>query len=184
MSNKTLWIAKTGLGLALVIVAQYIGSVTGANQLVTGSLVNLVLLVVAATSLSSGLIVATVSPFIAFLFGIGPKLIYIIPAICIGNMIIVFIYNRALKLQGTKGGFASVAYPAAGVIVGAAIKALFLWFAVNKVIVPLIADIKPPMKANFATMFSWPQLFTALIGGAIAIAILPALKRAKIVKQD
>jgi hypothetical protein len=28
------------------------------------------------------------------------------------------------------------------------------------------------------TMFAWPQLFTALIGGTVALAITPLLRRA------
>ena len=62
------------------------------GQFVTGSCVNAVL--AAATLLggfASGLIVAVVSPFLAFLLGIGPKLIEVVPAIAIGNLALVLI---------------------------------------------------------------------------------------------
>ena len=29
-----------------------------------------------------------------------------------------------------------------------------------------------------SAMFTWPQLFTALLGGAVALAIVPLLKKA------
>ena len=38
--------------------------------------------------------------------------------------------------------------------------------------------LAPPMLKMLPTMFAWPQLATALIGGAIALAILPVLRKA------
>ena len=38
--------------------------------------------------------------------------------------------------------------------------------------------MKPPMLQLLPATFSWPQLFTALIGGAVALMILPVLKKA------
>ena len=38
--------------------------------------------------------------------------------------------------------------------------------------------LKPPMLKVLPATFSWPQLFTALIGGGIALLIVPILRRA------
>ena len=38
--------------------------------------------------------------------------------------------------------------------------------------------MKPPMVQALPATFSFPQLFTALIGGAIALVIVPLLKKA------
>ncbi len=38
--------------------------------------------------------------------------------------------------------------------------------------------MKPPMLKLLPATFSWPQLFTALIGGAVALVIVPPLKKA------
>ena len=38
--------------------------------------------------------------------------------------------------------------------------------------------LKEPMLKALPATFSWPQLFTALIGGAIALLIVPVLKKA------
>jgi hypothetical protein len=38
--------------------------------------------------------------------------------------------------------------------------------------------MKAPMLKALPATFSWPQLFTALIGGAVALAITPVLKKA------
>ena len=40
------------------------------------------------------------------------------------------------------------------------------------------AVLAPPMLKMLPTMFAWPQLFTALIGGAVALLITPVLRKA------
>ena len=41
-----------------------------------------------------------------------------------------------------------------------------------------IVVLAPPMLKMLPTMFAWPQLVTALAGGAIALAMLPVLRKA------
>ena len=41
-----------------------------------------------------------------------------------------------------------------------------------------IVVLAPPMLELLPTMFAWPQLITALIGGAIALVIAPLIKKA------
>ena len=38
--------------------------------------------------------------------------------------------------------------------------------------------LKEPMLKMLPTMFAWPQLITALIGGAVALAMVPVLRKA------
>ena len=38
--------------------------------------------------------------------------------------------------------------------------------------------LKPPMLSALPATFSWPQLFTALIGGGVALLIAPVLRKA------
>ena len=38
--------------------------------------------------------------------------------------------------------------------------------------------LAPPMLKMLPAMFTWPQLFTALIGGAVALLIAPVLRKA------
>lgn len=72
MNRKALWVAQTGVLLALLIVVQAVTSGLG-NTLVTGSLVNLILIVAVTTGgLASGITIALLSPLFAFIFGIGP----------------------------------------------------------------------------------------------------------------
>ena len=85
MRNKILWITRTAVMVALLITLQW--ATSGLGQFVTGSCVNAVLVVATlAAGVWSGVAVALLSPFCAFLLGIGPKLIQIVPAIALGNV--------------------------------------------------------------------------------------------------
>lgn len=168
MKNKTLWLVRTGLMIALLVTLQYITKAGG--QFVTGSCVNAVLAIsVLICGLSSGLTVSLISPFMAFLLGIGPALIYIVPAIAIGNCVYVlllhFLYKKALWRQ------------AVSLFAAASAKFMALYLLVS-VLLCNILPLKPMQIKTFQAMFSWPQLVTALIGGALALAIVPVIKKA------
>lgn len=164
---RTLWVTRTGVLIALLVVLQWATSAMG--QYVTGSCVNAVLAVATlAGGLWSGVAVAALSPFCAKLFGIGPQLLQIVPAIAVGNLVFVLVLHFLCKKQKV-----------IGLICGAVAKFGTLYLLVVQFIVPMMAEnLKPQQIATFSAMFSWPQLVTALIGGSVAMAILPVLKRA------
>lgn len=173
MKNRILWITRTAVLMALLVTLQW--ATSGLGQFVTGSCVNAVLVVAALTAgLWSGVAVALLSPFCAFLLGIGPKLIQLIPAIAFGNVVLVLL---AAWLLGGK------ALPwwrkAIGVLVSAFLKFLVLYLAVVQVVIPLMGDaLKAKQVETFTAMFSWPQLVTALIGTTIAVLIAPMIRKA------
>ena len=83
MNKKIRWITQTAVCTALLIVLQMLTAPLG-NTLVTGSLVNLVLVIsVLIGSFSTGATVAVISPIFAKLIGIG-HLLSIIPFIILG----------------------------------------------------------------------------------------------------
>ena len=165
--HRTLWVTRTGVLIALLVVLQWATSAMG--QYVTGSCVNAVLAVATlAGGLWSGVAVAVLSPFCAKLFGIGPQLIQIVPAIAVGNLVFVLVLHFVCRRQKI-----------VGLICGAAAKFGTLYLLVVQFIVPMLAEnLKPQQIATFSAMFSYPQLITALIGGSVAMAILPVLKQA------
>ena len=165
--QRTLWVTRTGILIALLVVLQW--ATSGLSQYVTGSCVNAVLAIASlAGGLWSGVTVALLSPFCAKLFGIGPQLIQIVPAIAVGNLVFVVALHFFCRHQKILGLALSVAA-----------KFATLYMLVVKFIVPMLAEnLKPQQIATFSAMFSWPQLVTALIGGAVALAILPVLKKA------
>jgi hypothetical protein len=91
--NTILWITRTAVLIALLIVFQWgLGALTGSNQIIVGSAVNLVLIIAATVSgLYSGIVVALISPFLAFVLGVGPQISALIPFIALGNLVLVLI---------------------------------------------------------------------------------------------
>ena len=170
MKNKTRWITETAIMLALLVILQAVTK--SAGQIVTGSCVNAVLAVsVLVAGLSSGLTVALISPFVAFLLGIGPQLLPIVPAIALGNGVYVLMMGR---LCGKKLPMWRQTLALLG---SAGAKFLTLYLVVVKLLCSIL-PLKQPQIATFSTMFAWPQLITALIGGAAALLIAPVIRKA------
>ena len=168
MKRKTLWLVQTAMLIALLVTLQFVTKAGG--QFVTGSAVNAVLAVSAVLfGLGSGVTVALLSPFVAYMLGIGPQLIYIISAIAIGNIIYVVLMYCLCK--------GKLLWHLVGWVVAAAVKCGTLYLLVS-VLLCTVLPLKPPQIAMFQTMFSWPQFVTALIGGGIAMVIAPTIKKA------
>ena len=178
MNNKIRWIAETAILLALLVTLQAVTK--GFGQLVTGSCVNAVLAVATLVGgLASGLVVALVSPVLAFLLGIAPQILTV-PAIMVGNSV----YALLLWLAADKSG-KNLLRQAGAWLLAAAAKAAVLYLLVAKLICGVLAEgllaagvLKEPMLKALPATFSWPQLFTALIGGAVAVLIVPILRKA------
>lgn len=175
--KRILWITRTGVLAALLVVLQWATSGTQAfaGQYITGFCVNAVLAVaVLAAGLWSGVTVAALSPFFAFLIGVGPKLIQIVPGIAVGNVVFVLVLHFIIGAKKQP-----IWRQAVGLAAAAAAKFAALYLVIVRGIVPMMAaDLKPAQIATFSAMFSWPQMVTAAIGGGVALAILPLLRKA------
>ena len=170
MKNQGIrFITLTAVFLALLIVFQSLSASLG--QLVTGSLVNFVL--VAACLIAgwkSAAVVAILSPFFAKLFGIGP--IYpILPVVALGNLSLVAVYALVAKIKINGNLQFAISVPAAAIV-----KYLVLSTGVVKVVLPPI-NLAEKAAAKMTVMFGTTQLITALIGGAIAALTIPLIKR-------
>lgn len=175
--HRIRWITRTGILTALLVVLQWVtaGTQAFAGQYITGSCVNCVLAVaVLVGGLWSGVAVALISPFCAFLLGIGPALIQLVPCIALGNATLVICLYFIIGRRPVP-----VWWQVIGAGVSAAAKFAVLYFAVIKVAIPAMGSVlKAPQIQKFTVMFSWPQLITALIGCGTAILILPLVKKA------
>ena len=169
--KKSLQITQTAVLTAMLVLLQSVTKAGG--QLITGSCVNAVLAIaVLFSGLWSGIGVAVVSPFFAFALGVGPQLLPIVPAIAVGNVVYVLILhflfvkkNLPLWQQGLY------------LLLAAAGKFLSLYLIVVQLLCRVL-QLPEKQVATFTTMFSWPQLITALIGGGIALLIVPILRKA------
>ena len=177
MNKKIRWITETAVMIALLVALQAITKPLG--QLVTGSCVNAILAIsVLVGGLSSGITVALISPVLAFLLGIAPQILTV-PAIMAGNTVyVVLLYIIA-------GNSKNLVRKVVAWLVAAAAKFATLYAIVVGLICGVLADgllaagtLKEPMLKALPVTFSWPQLVTALIGGAVALLIVPMLRKA------
>ncbi len=171
MKQQTLATVRAAALLALLVVLQAVTKPAG--QFVTGTCVNAVLAVAALTAgLWPGVAVALLSPFAAFLLGIGPQLIAVVPAIAAGNLVFVLLL-ALLARPGTSGTRRCLAWLAAAVC-----KFLTLYLLVVQLLCRVLPLTEGQIK-TFGAMFSWPQLVTACAGGALGLVIAPIILRAR-----
>jgi len=178
MRKRIRWITETAVMLALLVTLQALTKPMG--QLVTGSCVNAILAIAALVGgLSCGITVALISPVLAFLLGIAPQILTV-PAIMAGNTVYVVLLSLLVDRTGKNLVKHVLAWIAA-----AAAKFVTLYAIVVGLICGLLSEsllasgaLKAPMLQALPATFSWPQLFTALIGGAVALAIMPVLRKA------
>lgn len=179
-SNTTHNIAHAAVGLALILLAQYLNKVIPAipifvgvqvGQLITGTLVNALLIIVSIDAgYHSGVLVGIISAFLATILGIGPIFPIITPFIAIANIIYVLVYRFGATHHY---GVLISSIPAAFIKTG------FLWITVPLVLT-FIPDVKEVQAIALTAMFSWPQLITGIAGGifaAIVIARIPKIAK-------
>lgn len=177
-NRKLLWITRTAAMLAALIVLQALTKPLG--QLVTGSCVNAILAITALTAgMSSGAAVALLSPVFAWLLKIAPQPVTV-PVIMVGNLCYVAILACVNTGKGCSRGKALALW-----LGSAAAKTAVLYVLAVQVVCGLAADallaaglLEAPMLKALPVTFSWPQLVTALAGGALALVIAPSIKKA------
>lgn len=166
--RRARFLTETAVMTALLIVLQAVTKPAG--QYVTGACVNAVLAVtVLAAGMWSGVTTALLSPVFAFLLGIGPQVPQVVPAIMAGNLI--FVALLGLLARGPLWRRAAALALAAGAKFGS------LYLLVVKLLCGVL-PLKEQQAALFTVMFSYPQLVTALAGGAIALVVAPLVSRA------
>lgn len=140
----------------------------GMPQWLTGPLVNaLLILTVLWLGVTQAIVVGMVTPLAAAMSGVLPLPLYLmIPFIALGNAVFVSVFGG---LRGTNRW--------AALVIGAAAKFALLFVAVNILIArpfSLIVSGQTQavvLPAAIASMMTWPQLLTAVAGGAIAFGI-------------
>lgn len=178
MNKKVRWITETAVLLALLVALQALTKPWG--QFVTGTCVNCILAVAALyAGMGSGVVVALVSPVLAYFLGIAPQALTV-PAIMVGNAVYVVLL-RLIAGKSSRNFFRQIL----AWLVSAAAK----FGALYGIVVLLLCGVLAPalLEAGWMTegmlqklpaTFSLPQLFTALAGGAIALLITPLLRKA------
>lgn len=178
MNKKIVWITETAVMLALLVALQAVTKPLG--QLVTGSFVNAVLAVtVLVAGLSGGITVGLISPILAYLLGIAPQILTV-PAIMVGNTVYVILLSVIAGKNSRNIVRQVAAWLSAAVAKFAALYGIVVWLICGVFAEKLLAAgmLKEPMLKMLPATFSWPQLATALIGGAVALLIVPVIRKA------
>lgn len=178
-SNKTDFLVKIAVLLALTVLSQYLCSLSG-QQLLVGSVVNLFLLFgTALCGLLGGMTIGLVTPFIAFLIGINANLA-VVPFIALANAL----YSAIFSLNGLVEGKAYLRYTAKGaaVVIASATKFCFMYFVCVKCVLPLF--LAEAAVNTLAVAWGTIQLFTALFGGVLAVLLELAFEKRKLLVSN
>ena len=169
--EKILWITRTAIFVALLVVLQLATARFG--NIVTGSAVNLILIVAVMTcGLASGSAVAVISPVMAKFLAVGPPW-GLIPFIAAGNIVLVTLWH----FIGNRNMGPKYAAFVTALIAAAAAKFLVLYTGVVKIAVPMFLGLPERQAEVISNMFSIPQIITALTGGILASILLHALEK-------
>lgn len=178
MNKKIRWITETAVMLALLIALQALTKPLG--QLVTGSCVNAVLAVAALVGgLSCGITIALISPVMAYLLNIAPQILTV-PVIMVGNTVFVLLLSLLAGKNSKQILPQVVAWLLAAISKFSVLYVLVKW-GICGLLAPSLLEaglLKEPMLKALPITFGLPQLFTALIGGAAALLIIPVLRKA------
>ena len=165
MKNLT----RTGLLLALTLVFQSLRFLIPLppwmSTFLIGSLVNAALLVaLQALGLRSALLIACVTPVVAWLQQLLPLPVFILP-VALGNSLYIWLFSR-LRRAGPE--WLAVGSAALG-------KAAFFFLAFRGLLSML--ELPPALSTAILFVMGWPQLVTGLVGGFIAIYAWKRLER-------
>ncbi|RLC37190.1 iron hydrogenase [Candidatus Falkowbacteria bacterium] len=140
-------------------------------QWATGPLVNAILIITLfLVGIRSALVLCLLPSLMALAGGLLPAVLApVVPFIMISN--VIFVLSVDFIYGSMKDSFKSFW---SGVIVGAFLKFLFLYFSINFITKLLI---KQELAVKVAQMMGWAQFFTALTGGCLAFILLKWLKR-------
>ena len=179
MRRNILWITRTAVFITLLVTVQGITAPLG-NQFVTGAAGNLIMILsLLICGPATGLIVAGISPVCAMLVGFGPAFPPLVPFITLGNLVFIaawFLLGLLNKSDNSELRYKVISYIIA--IMAAVMKFSALYVGIVLFAVPYILNLNEKQSAVLSLTFSYPQLITASIGGAIALAIVPSLKKA------
>lgn len=171
MNEKTKFVARTGVLIALAAVFQIVFSLIPLSPILKtallGAMVNLVLYVaVVSVGPISAVAISFITPLVAFLTGKLP-LAVLIQFVGLGNAVMVLSYWLVRR-----NGREALDYFGLGL--SAVLKFGIMQFMVS-VIVPHLPGIKPPMIKSLSLTWSYPQFIAAAAGAVLSVFVVKAL---------
>ena len=178
-SGKASVIVRIAVMAAVTLIVQWLVGLSKI-QLLTGSFVNMCLLIAAMTT---GIVGGICVGIIALGLGLNPNVL-LVPFIAVSNAVYVVIFGVVVWLLrvdsgSTKRFWYNLLVSAAAIVLAAGLKFAFLYFVGVKWIYPLLFNVK--QMETISVMMGALQWFTALIGGGAALALSYALRPARLV---
>lgn len=160
-TNELTW--TTGLILIACLVPRF-----SHNQLVTGSIVNATLFLATMILCNrNAILIGTIPSIVALSAGTLPLILApIVPFIFISNALLIVTYNYFEKLGCLNA-----------VVLASIFKYLFL-STISYFVIHFVVKNQAAYKVT-ASMMSWIQLLTAIIGGVIAISIYKFIQKSE-----
>ncbi len=174
MRRKTLLLTRLVLLIAITLIIEMVAL----PQLLTGPLVNFMLVLTALiTGMTGGIALGCITPLIALMRGQLPAVLApFVPFILVGNGLYILLFtafcNRrcGLPLRSWRAWL--------GLLLGSAAK--FAWlFSAARLLMPLLLAKSLPEKV--IAVMTFPQLVTALTGGTAALLFHALLVRRRII---
>lgn len=171
MKSRVRQLTATALFIALLVTIQFMFASLG--QWILGPLVNLLLMLVAFNlDWRSAMLIGFISPFIAFMFGIGTALFPIVPWIALGNLVLVGVLSlfnhqskqidyRSIKQLVTVVGIAGCAV---------LLKVTVYWVGIVLLTIPLL-NLPALAVTTLTYSFTVMQIFTGFVGIALVLPI-------------
>ena len=184
MNAKLVILARTATLAALTVLMQYFGFLAGAGtvaaQWIAGPLVNMMLLIsVIYCGLIGGVAVGVVTPIIAYYLQIAPlPTPWMVPFIGLGNASLCLAFWLVCWLCSKK--INKEVSMLIGIVIAGAVKFVYLFFAVSKLVLPLLLGAGDLRLDKLAVTFGVTQLFTALVGGTLCLVVVCGLRKAKV----
>ena len=174
---KVKQLTLTALLLALSIASQFLKNT---SVYLTGPVINCILILAAVfCGLWSAAALSLITPLTSWLITGSPLMSaipLIVPCVMVGNVILaVSVWAGMRQKRCTRNLLL-------GALLGAVLKAAFMGGTISLLLLPLLGSatgLPVPALAAARVTFSLTQLITALLGGALAALIVPALERAE-----
>jgi hypothetical protein len=138
------------------------------QQFLTGPLINaLLILALLYLGKNQALFLALIPSTVALTRGLLPlALAPMVPFIMISNCLYILVFAQLRTSHLTKNLLL--------ILLAAIVKTFFL-FLISKLLMENM--LVAPLSSKIASMMSWPQLWTAVLGGVLALSIDQALKK-------
>lgn len=173
--NNVRKLTRASMLLVFALTIIFIGSRFGGatfNSFVVGPLVNAVIILAAMlTDMKFGILVSISTPILAALTGqLAAPMVPFVPFIMLGNATLAVTFRLFHSWFKTYGRYI-------GILVGAVLKTAFLVLSVNYLVTVFNLNIPKPIISKLAVVMSYPQLYSAIAGGAVALVFYTIFKR-------